>query len=131
MSTDPNTPIDIESLRSHIVAAIKTVRDPELPVNVYELGLIYGIDIDVAGDVHIRMTLTTPNCPVAGELPKEVQAKAQAVEGVGSVKVDIVWDPPWTPDRMSDAAKLELNFDLGSGASHQKQDNITKLGRLK
>lgn len=129
MSPDSEKPIDVEALRSHVVAALKTVRDPELPVNVYELGLIYGIDIDAAGDVHIRMTLTTPNCPVAGELPLEVQAKAKAVEGAGEVKVDIVWDPPWTPDRMSDAAKLEMNLDVAP--THGKKDDFTKLGRLR
>ncbi len=129
MSTDSDKPTDIEALRSSIIAALKTVRDPELPVNIYELGLIYGIDIDAAGDVHIRMTLTTPNCPVAGELPKEIQAKAKAVDGVGDVKVDIVWEPPWTPDRMSDAAKLEMNLD--GPATHQQGTNFTKLGRLK
>ncbi len=129
MSTEPDTPIDVEALRLRIVTALKTVRDPELPVNIYELGLIYGIDIDAAGDVHIRMTLTTPNCPVAGELPKEIQAKAAAVQGVGDVNVDIVWDPPWTPDRMSDAAKLEMNLD--AGPTHSQKSNFTKLGRLK
>ncbi len=129
MSTDPENTSDKEALRSRIVAALKTVRDPELPVNIYELGLIYDIDIDAAGNVNIRMTLTTPNCPVAGELPKEIQAKAAGVEGVRDVNVDIVWDPPWTPDRMSDAAKLEMNLD--AGPTHQKKDGFTKLGRLK
>jgi len=131
VATDPDNCLDIEAVRSRVVAALKAVRDPELPVNIYELGLVYGIDIDADGDVHIRMTLTTPNCPVAGELPREVQAKAGAVEGVRDVKVDIVWEPPWTPDRMSEAAKLEMNLDDGIWPPDQKKNKFTKLGRLK
>jgi FeS assembly SUF system protein len=131
LSTDPDKPTDIEAVRSRVVAALKAVRDPELPVNIYELGLVYGIDIDAHGDVHIRMTLTTPNCPVAGELPREVQTKASAVEGVRDVKVDIVWEPPWTPDRMSEAAKLEMNLDDGVWPPDQKKSKFTNLGRLK
>jgi len=108
MSSD-NHPAE-DALRSQIVDAIRTVRDPEIPVNLYELGLIYEIRIDDQQGVHITMTLTTPNCPVAELLPQQVETAVAAVDGVKAVGVDIVWDPPWTPDMMSEAAKLELDF---------------------
>jgi FeS assembly SUF system protein len=101
----------LQELEAKIVAAIRTCYDPEIPVNIHELGLIYGIDIAPDGAVVIRMTLTSPGCPAAGSLPPEVQAKAQAVPGVKSVKVEIVWDPPWEPSRMSEAARLQLGLD--------------------
>jgi FeS assembly SUF system protein len=98
-------------IRTKVIEALKTVYDPEIPVDIYELGLIY--DVDVADDrsVEIRMTLTSPNCPAAQSLPAEVEVKSAAVDGVRHAMVDIVWDPPWGPDRMSEAAKLELNID--------------------
>ncbi len=96
--------------REDVVAAISTVYDPEIPVNIYELGLIYDIDIDSSGAVEIAMTLTAPACPVADILPEEVAEKARAVPGVTDVKVELVWDPPWTPDLMSEAARLELGM---------------------
>ena len=96
--------------REDVIAAISTVYDPEIPVNIYELGLIYEIDIDAAGRVVIEMTLTAPACPVADILPEEVAEKARAVPGVTDAKVELVWDPPWTPDRMSEAARLELGM---------------------
>ncbi len=96
--------------RDDVIAAISTVYDPEIPVNIYELGLIYEIDIDAAGRVVIEMTLTAPACPVADILPEEVAEKARAVPGVTDAKVELVWDPPWTPDRMSEAARLELGM---------------------
>ena len=99
------------SLRDRIVAALKTVFDPEMPVNVYELGLIYGIEIDDAGQVEIRMTLTAPNCPVAGSLPAEVERAVRAVAGVTAVKLELTFDPPWTKARMSEAAKLALGIE--------------------
>ncbi|MDP6478714.1 MAG: DUF59 domain-containing protein [Phycisphaerales bacterium] len=99
-----------EHLRDRIIEAIRTVRDPEIPVNLYELGLIYDIQIDAAGGVHITMTLTTPNCPVAELLPQQVEAAVAAVEGVNSATVAVVWEPEWTPDMMSEAAKLDLDF---------------------
>jgi FeS assembly SUF system protein len=99
-----------KTLRESIVAALKTVYDPEIPVDIYELGLIYEINIDESKNVHAAMTLTSPGCPVAGILPGEVEMKIRAVEGVGDVRVELVWDPPWTPDRMSEVARLELNM---------------------
>lgn len=98
------------SLRERIIEAIRTVHDPEIPVNLYELGLIYSINIDQQYNVHIDMTLTTPNCPVAELLPQQVQTAVAGVDSVGTVAVDIVWEPEWTPDMMSEAAKLDLDF---------------------
>ena len=108
--TAPLTPSQVDALEQEIIAALRTCFDPEIPVNIHELGLIYGIDIDPSGTVNLRMTLTSPACPVAGSLPGEVQSKVQAVPGVTSAKVDLVWDPPWNPDMMSEAARLELGF---------------------
>ena len=99
-----------EDLEAKIIAALKTVYDPEIPVNIYEIGLVYGVDIDPAGAVVVRMTLTSPGCPVAVSLPLEVEAKVQTIPGVTSVRVDLVWEPPWNPGMMSEAAKLELGF---------------------
>lgn len=98
------------TLDERVVAVIKTIFDPELPVNIHELGLIYSLDVTSAGEVAIQMTLTSPNCPVAGSLPGEVQRKVAAVPGVTSAKVDLVWEPPWTKDRLSEAAQLELGL---------------------
>jgi FeS assembly SUF system protein len=99
-----------EEMRTGIVDALKTIYDPEIPVNIYELGLVYNIVVDDASNAAIRMTLTSPACPVAGTLPPEVEQKVASVPGVTSAKVDIVWEPPWTPDKMSDEAKLQLNM---------------------
>ena len=99
------------TIRDQILAAFRQVHDPEMPVNIYELGLIYGLDVDAAGQVAIRMTLTAPNCPVAGSLPAEVERAARAVPGVTGVKVELTFDPPWTKDRMSEAAKLALGIE--------------------
>ena len=99
-----------ESLDDRIVAALREVYDPEIPVNIYDLGLIYRIDCDDLGVVEIDMTLTAPGCPVAQTFPGTVEAAVQNVEGVAAAEVELVWEPPWTPDRMSDAAKLELGF---------------------
>ena len=103
--------MEAEKLKSALVDVMKTVYDPEIPVDIWELGLIYDLDVDDAGGVKIRMTLTSPMCPVAETLPPEVEAKARGVEGVSDVKLDLVWDPPWSPSMMSEAARLELNFD--------------------
>ena len=89
---------------------MKTVFDPEIPVNIYEMGLIYDVDVDPDGATRIRMTLTTPMCPAAEELPPEVEGKARGVDGVTSVQLDLVWDPPWNPEMMSEAARLELGM---------------------
>src|SRR5438270_8242693 len=94
------------NLRDQIIAAFKKVYDPEMPVNIYELGLIYGLDVDDDGNAAVRMTLTAPNCPVAGILPAQVESAVRAVPGVKSVTLELTFDPPWTKDRMSEAAKL-------------------------
>jgi FeS assembly SUF system protein len=97
-------------LETAILDAIRTVYDPEIPVNIVELGLIYGVVVDASGVAGIRMTLTAPGCPAAQSLPVEVAQKVKAVPGVTDAKVDVVWDPTWTKDRMSDAAKLQLGM---------------------
>tara|TARA_B100000575_G_scaffold132758_1_gene105738 strand:- start:27 stop:323 length:297 start_codon:yes stop_codon:yes gene_type:complete len=96
-------------LKNKVIAEIKKIYDPEIPVNIYELGLIYQIDID-NNNVKIKMTLTTPNCPVAESLPKEVKDSVLEIDGVSHVDLDLVWDPPWNKSMMSEAAKLELNL---------------------
>ncbi|HEV3331112.1 MAG TPA: SUF system Fe-S cluster assembly protein [Bryobacteraceae bacterium] len=98
-------------LKDNVLAALKTVYDPEMPVNIYELGLIYGMDVDDRGQVDLRMTLTAPNCPVAGTLPGDVERAVRAVPGVTDVKLELTFDPPWTKDRMSEAAKLALGIE--------------------
>ena len=98
------------TLDNKIINALKTVFDPEIPVDIYELGLIYKCELTEGNDVLINMTLTSPNCPVAKELPRSVQETVQAVEGVNDVKVDIVWEPPWDMSRMSEIARLELDM---------------------
>ena len=102
---------DPTAIRSDLVDAIKTVYDPEIPVDIWELGLIYDLDVDESGAVVIRMTLTSPMCPVAETLPPEVEAKARTVAGVRDVQLDLVWEPPWSPSMMSEAARLELNME--------------------
>ena len=101
-----------KELKETVVAALKTVYDPEIPVDIYELGLIYELEVEARGAVSIQMTLTSPACPVAGTLPGEVEATVRAVEGVIDVVVDLVWDPPWGMEKMSEAARLQLGFDL-------------------
>lgn len=103
-------PEETERLTADIVAALKTVFDPEIPADIYELGLIYKVDIKDDRGVDIEMTLTTPNCPAAEELPTMVENAVASVPGVGQVGVNIVWEPSWTPDRMSDEARLVLNM---------------------
>jgi FeS assembly SUF system protein len=98
------------ALKPAIVAAISTVYDPEIPVNIWELGLIYDVAVDASGMALVTMTLTAPGCPAAQSLPSEVAAKARGVAGVTEAKVDVVWEPGWTKDRMSDAAKLQLGL---------------------
>jgi|TARA_B100001540_G_scaffold272209_1_gene256394 FeS assembly SUF system protein len=97
-------------LKEKIIKEIKKIYDPEIPVNIYELGLIYDININENKEVNIKMTLTTPNCPVAESLPKEVKDSVNGIEGVEKVDLDLVWDPPWDKSMMSEAAKLELNL---------------------
>ena len=110
VETEPNAPVIPASLEEQVIDTLKTVYDPEIPVNIHELGLIYNLHVDPTGDVEIAMTLTSPNCPVAGSMPQEVKERVAALPGVREVKVDLVWDPPWDKDRMSEAAKLELGF---------------------
>ena len=97
-------------LKEKIIEEIKKIYDPEIPVNIYDLGLIYDIKVEDKNTVKIKMTLTSPNCPVAESLPKEVKDGIMQVEGIDNVDLDLVWDPPWNKDRMSEAAKLELNL---------------------
>ena len=97
-------------LKEKIIREIKKVYDPEIPVNIYELGLIYKIEIDKKNNVNVDMTLTTPNCPVADSLPKQVKVYIMNVKGVSDVKLNLVWEPPWDKSKMSEAAKLELNL---------------------
>jgi FeS assembly SUF system protein len=97
--------------REDVIAALRTVHDPEIPVNLYDLGLIYNLDISAEGNVQIEMTLTTPSCPVAGTMPTEVLRAVSALDGVGLVDVKLVWDPPWTMENMSEDAKLALGMD--------------------
>ena len=103
-------PEALREVGERVVEALKTVYDPEIPVDIYELGLIYGVELDESGAAKIRMTLTTPMCPAAEELPPEVESKARSVEGVTAVTLDLVWDPPWSPAMMSEAARLELGM---------------------
>jgi FeS assembly SUF system protein len=103
-------PIEKSRLESKIIEALETCYDPEIPANIYDLGLIYAINIGEQGDVQIVMTLTTPHCPVATSLPVEVQSKVEAISQVNSVQVDVVWDPPWNPSKMSETARLQLGM---------------------
>jgi FeS assembly SUF system protein len=103
-------PEELEAFTAKLVAALKTVYDPEIPVDIYELGLIYKVDVADNKDVSVDMTLTAPGCPVAGEMPNMVREALEQVEGIGAVTVNMTFDPPWTPDRMSEEARLELNM---------------------
>jgi FeS assembly SUF system protein len=102
--------MDTGEIKDRILDALRTCFDPEIPVNIYDLGLIYALEVNDAGDVNIQMTLTAPGCPVAGTLPGDVQQKVQAVKGVKSAKVELVWDPPWDRDRLSPAALIQLGM---------------------
>ncbi len=103
-------PAELEDFTNQLVKALKTVYDPEIPVDVYELGLIYKVDVADDKAVSVDMTLTAPNCPVAGEMPGMVKSALEKVEGIGEITVNMTFDPPWTQDRMSEEAKLELNM---------------------
>ena len=102
--------MDKEFLEKEIVQKLKTCYDPEIPVDIYELGLIYETKIDEEGNVYLKMTLTSPMCPVAGSLPGDVREKIRSIKGVKDVYIDLIWDPPWDKDMMSDYAKVELGF---------------------
>ena len=99
-----------ETIRDNVVEVLRTIFDPEIPVNIYELGLVYDVEVRPARKVYIRMTLTSPMCPVAETLPPEVQEKARTVAGVSDVELDLDWDPPWSPSMMTEAARLELGM---------------------
>lgn len=103
-------PTDPQTLEARVVEALRTIYDPEIPLNIYDLGLIYALEVNAAGEVHVRMTLTTPNCPVAEGFPDIVQNKLWLVDGVSDVEVELVWDPPWDKERMSEAARLQLGL---------------------
>ena len=107
---EPAEPIDKEDLKNRIVEAMKTIYDPEIPVNVYDIGLIYKIEPQDDGLVQLTMTLTTPNCPAAGILPGEIESKARGVEGVRDIDFELTFDPPWNPEMMSEGARLELGM---------------------
>jgi FeS assembly SUF system protein len=103
-------PEELEAFTGKLVAALKTVYDPEIPVDIYELGLIYTVDVADNKDVIVEMTLTAPGCPVAGEMPGMVKSALEGVDGIGEVVVNMTFEPPWTPEKMSEEAKLELNM---------------------
>lgn len=106
----PDLSTEEGQLESRVVECLKSVYDPEIPVNVFELGLIYGVDVQPEGKVKVRMTLTAPNCPVAQSMPEEIRQKALGAFGVSEAEVEVVWDPPWNPGMMTEAARLELNL---------------------
>ena len=108
METEPTA--STESLRDRVIGVLRSCYDPEIPVNIYELGLVYEVNVSPESAVQIRMTLTSPMCPVAGSLPPEVEEKVGALPGVAEAKVEVVWDPPWNPSMMTEAARLELNL---------------------
>ena len=101
----------VAAIKQGVVDMLRTVYDPEIPVDIYELGLVYDVNVEESGNVAIRMTLTSPMCPVAESLPPEVEEKVRGVPGVTEVKIDLVWEPPWSPSLMSEAARLELGME--------------------
>lgn len=120
MTDKPNNPLmppaeeagaePADELKQEVIDVLCTIFDPEIPVNIWELGLIYDVNVDESKNVHIRMTLTTPACPVAGTLPPEVEQRVRTVSGVNEVVVELVWDPPWDKDKLSEAAKLQMGL---------------------
>ena len=110
METTPEAVSSTDTLKAEVVAAISECYDPEIPVNVYDLGLIYDIEVTDGGRVGLVMTLTSPHCPVAEILPGQVRTRVEQVDGVDEVELELTWDPPWNPEMMSEAAKLELGF---------------------
>ena len=108
--SEATSPVDVDKLRERIVQTLRSIYDPEIPVNIYDLGLIYGLDITAEGDVKVHMTLTAPGCPVAQTFPGMVEATVMAVDGVREAKVELTWDPPWTRDMMSEVAQIQLGM---------------------
>ncbi|MHC5010317.1 MAG: SUF system Fe-S cluster assembly protein [Planctomycetota bacterium] len=109
-SPSPAEARDVERIKEDVIEALRTIYDPEIPVNIYELGLIYEVDVHEDGKVHVEMTLTSPACPVAGTLPGEVEGRIESVDGVEQAIVELVWDPPWDPSKLSEAARLQLGL---------------------
>ena len=109
-SEAPGGSVEVDALERQVIAALRTIYDPEIPVNIYDLGLVYELTVSTAGTVRLRMTLTAPGCPVAQTFPAIVEAAVKAVEGVNEARVELVWDPPWSKDRMSEAARLDLGM---------------------
>ncbi len=101
---------ETSALEAQVIETLRTCYDPEIPVNIYELGLVYEVKAEPSGEVNVRMTLTSPSCPAAASLPMDVEFKVKAVPGVTAAKIEVVWDPPWNPDMMSEAAKLQLGM---------------------
>ncbi len=110
MDGSPLDNLNAQATEALIVEVLRTIFDPELPVNIYDLGLIYSVKVDAAGVARVQMTLTTPACPVAETLPPEVEAKVKTIDGVTDAHVELVWEPAWTPDRMTEAAKLDAGL---------------------
>jgi FeS assembly SUF system protein len=108
--SSPDTRVEREQVETNVIAALRTIYDPEIPVNIYDLGLVYGHDLDPTGRVDIRMTLTAPACPVAETFPGTVEQRLYEVPGVTEVRVELVWEPPWNPERLSEDAKLSLGL---------------------
>lgn len=122
----PDAPVPDHPLATEIVKALRTVHDPEIPINIHDLGLIYGLEF-ADDDVTVRMTLTAPNCPMAEMIVQQVEQRVRAVPGVGDVTVDLVWEPKWSPDMMSEAAKLELEFTGHTGPAHLRKHPFSSL----
>lgn len=110
IESEGETPSMGGAVQEEVISVLKSCYDPEIPVDIYELGLVYGVEVDAAGAVDIKMTLTSPSCPVAESLPLEVESKVRTVPGVEKVAVEVVWDPPWTMENMSEAAQLQLGL---------------------
>lgn len=115
------------SLIDAITKTLRSIHDPEIPVNIHDLGLIYELQVDDAGVVIVRMTLTAPNCPMAEQIVADVRRKVGETEGVTSVEIELVWEPKWDPDMMSEAAKLELEFTGHTGPAHLRKNRFTSL----
>ena len=128
MSDSPQDNAAASVTEEQVVAVLRTVFDPEIPVSVYDLGMIYGIQIEDSA-VNVRMTLTTPACPVAGTLPGEVETRIKTLEGVNDATVELVWDPPWTPEMMSEAAKLTLANSSGGARIRELSNAVCWPGR--
>lgn len=110
MTESPIEKIQAEAIKARVVETLHTCYDPEIPVNICDLGLIYDVDVNASGIVYITMTLTSPACPVAGSLPLQIESRVKALDGVKQATVEVVWDPPWTPEKMTEAARLQLNI---------------------